>query len=78
MGYFYGILVKGLNITPLIKALPVIPIEPGNTHITITYIATNHQAGSDDKVGTIATSTPCFTIRLGQLTLLPSPTKPRY
>ena len=78
MGYFYGVLIKELNIAPLIRALPVIPIEPGNTHITITYIGDKPPSQeADNRVGTIAASTPCFTIRLGQLTLLPSPAKPR-
>ncbi len=78
MGYFYGVFIKELSIPPQIKALPVIPIEPNNMHITITYIGDRGPGQEvDRRVGASIGSIPCFKIRLGQLTLLPSDAKPR-
>ncbi|WP_054843233.1 2'-5' RNA ligase family protein [Vulcanisaeta souniana] len=79
MGYFYGVFIKELNITPLIKALPVIPIEPENMHMTIVYIGYKRPSQeTDNKIGGAGISqVPCFMIKLSQLTLLPSATKPR-
>ncbi|WP_054841679.1 hypothetical protein [Vulcanisaeta distributa] len=79
MGYFYGVFVKDLDITPLIKALPVIPIERDNMHITIAYIGDRRPSQEvDDRVGISLSSIPCFRVKLGQLMLLPSTLKPRY
>ncbi|BDR91887.1 2'-5' RNA ligase family protein [Vulcanisaeta souniana] len=78
MGYFYGVFIKELNITPLIKALPVIPIEPENMHMTIVYIGYKRPSQeTDNKIGAGISQVPCFMIKLSQLTLLPSATKPR-
>ncbi len=78
MGYFYGVFVRELGVTPLIKALPVIPVERGNIHVTIVYIGDKRpDQRIDDRVGVSVGSMRCFRVRLGQLTLLPSIAKPR-
>ncbi len=77
MGYFYGILIRELDITSLIKTLPVIPVERENLHMTIVYIGDQRPSQEiDDKIGISVGSIPCFNVKLGQLILLPNALKP--
>ncbi|MGC8608067.1 MAG: 2'-5' RNA ligase family protein [Vulcanisaeta sp.] len=78
MGYFYGVFIRDLDVTSLIRALPVMPVERENMHITITYIGDDRPSqGVDDRVGVSIGSMPCFRAKLGQLILLPSVLRPK-
>ncbi|WP_446752400.1 2'-5' RNA ligase family protein [Vulcanisaeta sp. JCM 16161] len=78
MGFFYGVFTRDLDVAPLIRALPVIPMDSENMHITIAYIGDKRPSQEvDDRVGVSLNSIPCFRVKLGQLMLLPSALKPR-
>jgi 2'-5' RNA ligase len=78
MGYFYGILIRGLNLTQLIKTLPAIPMEEQNYHITLIYLGNKQPSeNADYKVGQAIHNIPCFTVHTKQIILLPTPSRPR-
>jgi 2'-5' RNA ligase len=80
VGYFYGVLLKDfeLSLEPVINILPTIPVERGNHHITILYLGDKPPSrNAEDKVAQIIEGTQCFTVTLGDLTLLPAMLKPR-
>ncbi len=78
MGYFYGVMVKELNIQSLISTLPVMPVNWWNMHVTLVYIGTKRPSqDTEAKVKASVTSIPCFRVKLGQLILLPNLVKPR-
>ncbi|MCG2880126.1 MAG: 2'-5' RNA ligase family protein [Vulcanisaeta sp.] len=78
MGFFYGVLIRGLNITQLIKALPAVPMDEQNHHVTLVYIGDKQPSDEADyKVGQAVRDIPCFTVHTGQIILLPTPSRPR-
>ncbi|WP_069806948.1 2'-5' RNA ligase family protein [Vulcanisaeta thermophila] len=78
MGYFYGFFIRNLDLRDLLRGLPVVPLDPGNYHVTILYVGDRSPRGDVGvRLRSALTRFECFNVELGGLILLPSESKPR-
>ncbi len=78
MGFFIGVLVKGLDFRGLLQGYPVEPVNPSNYHITILYLG--DEAPPRQALDVLAeriSCMPCIRLRGRGLTLFPSVIKPK-
>ena len=77
MGYFYGTLVRGIDLTWVLRGLPVEALSPDDYHITIVYVGDREPKGVKEQLELALGRFRCFEVRLSGFELLPSPAKPR-